>query len=119
MALSIKVEGLDKLVKALSQIQGMQEPLAEAMELYLEKVVQDAKNIVPVRTGTLQRSIMWQGGEGEYRVGSRVHYAPYVEYGTSRMAPRPFLGPAMLWNLQMLKEALLDKVEEWLRRRGE
>jgi HK97 gp10 family phage protein len=119
MALSIKVEGLDKLVKALSQIQGMQGPLAEAMELYLERVVTDAKNIVPVRTGTLQRSIMWQGGEGEYRVGSRVFYAPYVEYGTSRMAPRPFLGPAMLWNLPMLKEALLDKVEEWMRRRGE
>ena len=119
MALSIKVEGVDKLVKALSQIQGMQEPLAEAIGLYLDKVVTDAKSIVPVKTGTLQRSIIWQGGEGEYSVGSRVHYAPYVEYGTSRMAPRPFLSPALLWNLPMLKEALLNKVEEWLRGRGE
>jgi len=117
--LSIKVEGLDKLIKALSQIQGMQEPLDEAIELYLEKVVTDAKSIVPVKTGTLQRSIAWQGGEGEYSVGSRVFYAPYIEYGTSRIMPRAFLGPALLWNLPMLREALLNKAEEWMRSRGE
>ncbi len=116
MALNIKVEGLDKLVKALSQIQGLQKPLAEALELYLGKVVADAKSVVPVRTGTLQRSIAFWGGEAEYVVGSRVDYAPLVEFGTSRMAPRPFLGPALLWNLPMLKEALLDKAEDWLRR---
>jgi len=119
MSLSIKVEGLDKLIKALNQIQGLQEPLDEAIELFLEKVVTDAKSIVPVKTGTLQRSISWQGGRGEYKVGSRVNYAPYVEYGTSRMVPRPFLGPALLWNLPMLREALLNKAEEWMRRRGE
>ncbi len=89
------------------------------MELYLEKVVTDAKSIVPVRTGTLQRSIMFSGGDGEYQVGSRVFYAPFVEYGTSRMRPQPFLGPALLWNIPALKEALLDIVGDWLRRRGE
>jgi len=118
-ALNIKVEGVDNLVKALSQIQGFEKPLAEALELYLEKVVTDAKAIVPVRTGTLQRSIRFWGGEGKYTVGSRVHYAPYVEYGTSRMAPRPFLIPALMQNIPVLREALLNMVAEWLRRRGE
>ena len=119
MSLKIEVTGIDKLVKTLSQMEAMKEPVAEAMELSLEKVVTDAKAIVPVRTGTLQRSIMFSGGEGEYTVGSRVNYAPFVEYGTSRMRPQPFLTPALLWNVSALKEALLDIVGDWLRRRGE
>ena len=119
MSLKIDVTGVDKLVERLNQMTAIKEPVAEAMELYLEKVVTDAKSIVPVRTGTLQRSIMFSGGDGEYQVGSRVFYAPFVEYGTSRMRPQPFLTPALLWNIQALKEALLDIVGDWLRRRGE
>ena len=119
MSLRIEIVGVDKLVETLSQMQDLKEPVAEAVELYLEKVVTDAKSIVPVRTGTLQRSITFSGGEGEYQVGSRVHYAPFVEYGTSRMRPQPFLTPALLWNIPALKDALLNIVSDWLRRRGE
>jgi HK97 gp10 family phage protein len=119
MSLTIEVTGVDKLVECLNQMQDLKEPVAEAMELYLEKVITDAKSIVPVRTGTLQRSIMFSGGDGEYQVGSRVFYAPFVEYGTFRMRPQPFLGPALLWNISALKDALLDIVGNWLRRHGE
>jgi HK97 gp10 family phage protein len=119
MSLKIEVTGVNKLAKTLSQMEAIKEPVAEAVELYLEKVVTDAKSIVPVRTGTLQRSIMFSGGEGEYQVGSRVYYASFVEYGTSRMRLRPFLTPALLWNIPAFKEALLDIVGNWLRSRGE
>jgi len=118
MALEIEVEGVGKLVKALSQIQGLDEPLAEAMELYLEKVVDDARALVPIRTGRLQRSIRFRRGEGGYHVGSDVSYASFVESGTSRMAPRPFLTPALSQNISLLKASLLDKIEAWFRRGG-
>lgn len=52
-----------------------------------------------VRTGRLRDSITWRLGSdssGPYAdIGSAVLYAPYVELGTSRMAARPYLGPAL------------------------
>lgn len=52
-----------------------------------------------VRTGRLRSSISWRvlaDGEGLYaEVGSAVEYAAFVELGTERMAPRPYLVPAL------------------------
>lgn len=53
-----------------------------------------------VVTGRLRASITWRPGqdeEGPYvDIGSNVLYAPYLELGTSRMAARPFLQPALV-----------------------
>jgi len=117
MALSIKVEGVEKLAKALLQLEDFREPVEQTIGLYLQKVVMDAQAIVPVRTGTLQRSIRFWGGEGEYHVGSRVYYAPYVEYGTSQMGPRPFLAPALAQNVPLFEAALRKIGEEWVKRK--
>jgi hypothetical protein len=52
-----------------------------------------------VRTGRLRDSITWRPGidglSPYVDVGSAVVYAPYVELGTSRMAARPYLRPAL------------------------
>lgn len=49
-----------------------------------------------VDTGRLRQSIGVQKvGEGHYRVGTNVEYAPYLEFGTRRMAARPFMRPAL------------------------
>lgn len=52
-----------------------------------------------VRTGRLRASITWRPGYDDTSpyvdVGSNVLYAPYVELGTSRMAARPYLRPAL------------------------
>lgn len=54
-----------------------------------------AKAAVPVDTGTLKNSIQAEQVEAfSWQVGTPVEYAPYVEYGTSRAAAQPYLGPA-------------------------
>lgn len=54
-----------------------------------------AKGLVPVRTGTLRRSITSQfPSDLVGRVGPSVNYGIYVEMGTRRMAARPYMRPA-------------------------
>lgn len=52
-----------------------------------------------VRTGRLRAGIAWFLGvdfQGVFaQVGTNVHYGPFVELGTDRMAPRPYLRPAL------------------------
>lgn len=54
-----------------------------------------AKQHVPVRTATLQRSIhTLKTGEMSAEVGPSVEYGIYVELGTHKMAARPYLIPS-------------------------
>lgn len=52
-----------------------------------------------VQTGRLRASITHQIVRSpaglEARIGTRVHYAPYLEFGTDRARPYPFLRPAL------------------------
>lgn len=54
-----------------------------------------AKARAPVLTGTLRRSIHHEVSGYEVSVGTDLEYAPYQEYGTRYMSPRPFLRPAI------------------------
>jgi HK97 gp10 family phage protein len=55
-----------------------------------------AKKAAPVDTGRLRNSIGNQVvmDEKAVYIGTNVEYAPYVELGTSRSRPKPFLKPA-------------------------
>lgn len=52
-----------------------------------------------VVTGRLRSSIAWRPGHDSISpyvdVGTAVHYAPFLEFGTRKMAARPFLRPAL------------------------
>ena len=47
------------------------------------------------RTGALRNSISHAYDADKAYVGTNIEYAPYVEMGTSKMPPRPFIRPAV------------------------
>lgn len=83
----------DMLDESDSELEAMMQTTANRIE-------RDAKSMAPVgETGNLRASIE---NEVESKrkaiiaeVGSNVEYAPYVEYGTSRMEAQPYLRPAL------------------------
>lgn len=72
-----------------------------------------AKAVVPVDTGNLKNSIRsWFSADGlTAYVGTHVEYAPYVEFGTRKMAARPYLRPAA----EAVRSPFIQAVEAALR----
>lgn len=71
-----------------------------------------AKMLCPVDTGNLRNSITHdRGGEDFEVVGTNVEYAPYVEYGTSRMKAQPYIKPAVEEHAEEYKQIF----EEYLK----
>ncbi len=67
------------------------------------RLAERARDLAPVRTGHLMASIRAELGEMEdmderfapLMVVADTQYASFVEYGTSKMVARPFMGPAV------------------------
>jgi len=61
-----------------------------------ERFKGDVAGYTPVQTGTLRAGwTVQRSGDAHYQVSNGVRYARYVEYGTSKMAPRAMLGRAL------------------------
>lgn len=77
--------------------------MVDAMRIALEAVGLAAegyaKRLCPVDTGRLRNSITHTADEEYAYIGTNVEYAPYIEYGTSRMDAQPFLKPAVVNNV--------------------
>ena len=129
MRLDIEIIGGQRLVAHLAEaIKNVDPKMKEALREVARKVVQDAKALCPVDTGSLRRSIRAEEYPPQvslYRIyviaggkiinpktRRKVDYASYVEYGTSRAPAQPFLRPALEQNRPLLREVLMSKVKE-------
>jgi HK97 gp10 family phage protein len=76
----------------------------------------NAKLGVPVDTGALQtsitKSVKREGKKiiGEVDSGLGLAYAKMIEFGTSRMAARPFMRPAWNENVEWIKNKWKEKI---------
>ena len=73
--------------------------VANAVRESAQQLEDTAKDFCPVDTGRMQRSISttitgW-GSDISAEVGPTSFYAKFVEFGTSKMAPHAFMGPAI------------------------
>lgn len=97
--MSADASDLHSFAADLTKASGRAQHMArQAVAKTAADITSDAKVFAPVRTGNLRASIGHEitndstGVEAE--IGPTVGYAVFLEHGTSRMAPRPFLGPA-------------------------
>lgn len=70
-----------------------------------------ARSLAPVLTGRLRDSIRSEGVGTEREVIADSEYAVYVEFGTSRQAPQPFMFPAGDLGERILEEMSEEDVD--------
>ena len=78
-----------------------------------------SQRLVPVKTGALQNSIKFRtttnhGWTFILQAGASMDYATFVEEGTSRMPPRPFLMPGVELAADQIEVLLGEMVDEFL-----
>lgn len=97
----VNVEGMAELRKRLEQLAAeVQAGARKAIQETAKDAREEMKRRVPVDTGELRRNITSRvqpsrlTAEIGPRRGVRVHYAYWVEFGTSSMRAQPFARPA-------------------------
>lgn len=128
-----------KLLSKLNKLSKMQ--LSVSLERACLIVENSAKEKAPVASGELRRSITHKVTDNEGEVGTSLHYAPYVEYGTglfsskgngrkdvpwvycdakgnwhstSGQRPQPFLIPAFEENKSKIYKEIEKQIKEEL-----
>lgn len=116
---SVKWDNLDnyRTYLARNMPKAFEESAIEALNKTADDARDRAKELVAVDTGSLKKSIRkerhaWPSGKITYtgiraggyivnpKTGRKVNYAKYVEYGTSRQRPQPFMRPALVWAMR-------------------
>jgi HK97 gp10 family phage protein len=115
VSLTIEWEGLDAVERYLAKVipEAIEEAALKALDEAAGDGVERAKQIVPVDTGALRRSIRLEpephredgsyvagisaggGGVINPRTGREVDYAGFLEWGTSRAPAQPYLRPGL------------------------
>ena len=97
-AVEIRVEGLEASRAALEAIiRQTKGDIRGSLDVIGQQWVSEIAGRAPVRTGTLRRSYTYEVGSGKggtyVEVSSNVVYAPYQEFGTSRIVGTPHVRP--------------------------
>jgi len=104
---SVKIVG-DTVTPKLAAFAGR---IEKEVEMELDVVGADmvdlSRSLVPIRTGFLRDSIFHRAAGFTLDFGAEADYAAYVEFGTSRMPPRPYLRPALDGSSQKILDAIL------------
>jgi len=96
----------------------------KALRAAAKPIIQEAKRLVPVRTGQLKRSIVGVGGknkqtEREVLIGFKPpasRRAHFTEFGTRHSAAHPFMRPALDARAQDALNAMVDTLAEGIER---
>lgn len=86
--------------------------ISRAMERIGLRAERMAKTYCPVDTGRLRSSISHTSTEKSAIIGTNVEYAPFVELGTSRRSPTPYLAPAIENHLDEYRQIVESELKD-------
>ncbi len=131
MSSSMEFQGIDSLI---SKIDAMGKAGLKIEKTALKKagesILDEARDILEsdghVRTGKLKKGLKVSGlkrkGNKKYiNVGiqkgdnSNIFYGKFLEWGTSKMSAKPFLGPAYENKREEAKEIIINEIKRGLR----
>lgn len=116
MAKDTLVINLESLQKKLEKLANPEEVVNKALEKGCQLVENSAKDNCPVDTGQLRASITHEVSNLQGVVGTNVEYASYVEFGTSKQRPQPYLFPALATNreeiIELISNAIIEEVSK-------
>jgi len=105
--MGLDTSGMRELKADLGKLSARAIPTAmQAVAKTAHDIEATAKTLAPVDTGNLQGSISTDIKGLTAEIGPTASYAIFVETGTSRMAPQPFMGPAFDRHAPELEQAL-------------
>jgi HK97 gp10 family phage protein len=121
MSAEIQVKGLKETVRKLQQLGADGKDLKAAMNRIGTKTVTRARTYAPVSTGALLGSLRAGAAKTTVTIRSgsaRVKYAKFVEFGTARMAAKPFMRLASAETAPEAKQELEQELRTILNRVG-
>lgn len=112
--------GVEELIKNLEAVSdNVTRDLTKAVKAGAKVVLDEAKSRAPVDTGALRdnmtmRVVEKDRSQVEVDVGPHKdqYYGYFLEHGTSKMSPRPFLRPALDENRDKIEKAMVDALEK-------
>lgn len=117
MPMADLTKGFDELSKELTEYSKSADPARrkDALEEGAEIIVDRARSLAPVRTGLLKREGIAKGNNTNdfIDVGwtESGFYGRFLEYGTSKMAPRSHLRPAYEQTKTQVADTMLRKLK--------
>lgn len=120
MTVVVEIKNLDRLQRALRDYEDISRPiLQKAMEatnaVFAKHTLKG--DPVPYRTGFLLASFRHKVGDLQATWRPTVKYAGFVEYGTSMMAARPYMGQILQKSkseVDSLFDTALERITEQL-----
>ena len=95
---------------------GFQDKIKTVVQIAARNIEKDAKQRMTdwpaVDTGDTRGSIFVDPGTPSFsqRIGPTTEYAPFIEFGTSRMSARPFMIPALEKEAPRFQDALINQI---------
>ena len=105
--MNISVSGIEEALAAVNRLSDIEGALTEGISDGAHAAAQSARELCPVRTGALRASIKAESSGTHAQISADCPYAGYVEFGTYKMAARPFMVPG----LYSAREKIVSAVE--------